>query len=172
MASHDITGLVTEIISLGGTEAQVLAAGPRVVQFGERWEAQNRISEAGVVALRDQLKAAAAKRQAAREITGKIAAGAVLYTRTQDGSWLVWGRAEILVVGATVTATRRDGSETQVSITAAGPVRERDGLRYRTASFRAVPDATSVRLDDGSAAAEALRIGRSYGVNGQIWDNA
>jgi hypothetical protein len=171
MASTDITAQVARIIALGGTEAQVLAAGPRVVRHSATdWAACNRVTCVGVDALESRLAAASAKRAAAAEITSKIRGGKVLYTKNSAGQWLVWGREDVIVEGIGVTAERRDGSTSQVIITQVGPVLESGDLRYRVAEFRA-PVTTTPRLTS-SAADEALRIGRRYGVNGQIWDNA
>jgi hypothetical protein len=177
MARHDITAQVQRIFALGGTESQVLAAGPRVVSFHDgTWYADNRVSCSGIDRLEQGLKARAEKERAAKEIVAKISEGKVLYTRTAEGRWLVWGREDVIVSGAVVEAERRNGSTQRIVITSTGPTRERDGLRYRTAEFRQAALVTEVdpmaEIGLTGAAAEAERIGRSYGVNGQVWDNA
>lgn len=177
MARHDITAQVRRILALGGTETQVLAAGQRVDSFSDgTWYAYNRASCSGIDRLEQSLAARAEKRQAAGEIVTKISEGKVLYTRTAEGGWLVWGREDIVTPGAVVEAERRDGSTQCIVITSVGPTRERDGFRYRTAEFRRAALVAEVdpmaEVGMTGTAAEALRIGRSYGVNGQIWDNA
>lgn len=108
----------------------------------------------------------------ATAIISKIREGKVLYTKDATGTWLVWGREDILVEGIGVDAERRDGSTKPIIITKVGPVLEKNGLRYRVAEFRAPATIATSPRRSSDAADEALRIGRSYGVNGQIWDNA
>ena len=108
----------------------------------------------------------------ATAIISKIRDGKVLYTKDAGGKWLVWGREDIVVEGIGVDAERKDGSIQQVILTKVGPVLERNGLRYWVAEFRAHATAAASPRRSFDAADEALRIGRSYGVNGQIWDNA
>lgn len=106
------------------------------------------------------------------EVISKIRAGKVLFTKDATGKWMVWGREDIVREGIGVNAERRDGATTRVIITRVGPVRERDGLRYRVAEFRAHATAAASPTGSFTAADKALQIGRSYGINGQIWDNA
>ena len=169
MARSDITAQVQRLIALGATKDQILSAGSRITNLGNSWYADNSASRTAIDMLEGEIKTAAAKKAAATEITSKIAAGKVLFTKDAD-KWLIWGREDVIVEGIGVTAERRDGSTQQVIITKVGPVLESGDLRYRVAEFRA-PITAAPRLTN-SAAAEADRIGRSYGVNGQIWDNA
>ena len=71
------------------------------------------------------------------EMLAKVRDGQVIYTKTPDGAWLVLGREDILIPTTIVTATRQDGTEQQVYILDRGPVREAQGVRYVTATFRA-----------------------------------
>lgn len=59
MARTDITEMVTQIISLGGTEDQIRNAGPRVTLLAESWYADNAATLRGVEGLLSDLQAPA-----------------------------------------------------------------------------------------------------------------
>lgn len=159
MARIDITGQVARILTTGGTEAQITATHPRITRLAGDWYADNR-------AARDAVDALEAKLATANDMLAKIRSGQILYTKDATGQWLIWGREDLIVSGATVTTTRANGTTSQATITTVGPAHDRDGLRYCVAEF------TTPRRLDTDPGAEALRIGRSHGVNGQVWDNA
>lgn len=51
MARTDITETVTQILRLGGTEAQIRDAGPRITLFAGTWYADNAASLRGIESL-------------------------------------------------------------------------------------------------------------------------
>lgn len=68
MAQYDVTSTVTQILALGGTEAEVEQAGDRIGACGDRWIAYNRSSECAITNLLS-LKKAATKPLAGRAAT-------------------------------------------------------------------------------------------------------
>lgn len=170
MARHDITAQVRRIFDLGGTEEQVYAAGSKVDGFNDgTWYAGNRATCAGIDRLEAALKTTFERKAASEAIISKIREGRILYTKTAAG-WMVWGRDDVIVEGSTVIAERRNGSAERIVLVTVGPVRERDGLRYRTAEFRPATSVTEVDPMDevqgitGEAATEAA-INRFYGAD-------
>ena len=148
MAVYDITKQITALHAAGYTDAQIEALGPRVdVRYTQ---ACNVASLTAVNAAVDSLTR-------------------IEWARLSDGTWGIRGRG--LTTGETVTVTKRNGA---TSTEVVGEIlTDADGTQTATIATTPRRSTRPGGTTWGSNAAdEARRIGRSYGINGQIWDNA
>jgi hypothetical protein len=114
MATYNVTTEAETLLAAGWTPEQIKALHARIVEWTDRWDAQNRSAESAITDAAARVRAQQARAQA-------IAGGRIEWVRYRGG-WCI--RGANLATGDVVTVTRRSGDTSRVRV---GQILTQDG---------------------------------------------
>lgn len=109
MAMYNVKAEVKEIAGLTGQSEKAVAEKLRIDYICDTWMACNRSEENRVKNALADAKEALARKEAAKALKEKLAAGACVW-RKVSGEWLVQVTSQDVEVGDIIRVERRDGT--------------------------------------------------------------